>query len=291
MAGVETELQHDVAAMRDIAAMPDADTLFRSTPSAAPAAMGYLVSLAMTAVATFVAVGIDSGVTIPNVSLVFVVPVIIAGMVFDLGASVLSAILGALAYNFFLTEPRYTLFVDDAANIWAISLLFVVGLIVSSIAYTSRRRKSDAARLKRQVSTLDDYGRDIVSADDNKAILAIAARALAALFQVPAVVMLVNDGEVTAVNRVGELEPQTADFEAARSSLETGVVARAGIYPVLASRFDFWPIATATGQSAVIGLAFGRDERPATPDPLIDLVGNLLALALDRLHLRAGREI
>ncbi len=93
----------------------------------------------MTAAATVVAIGIDSGMSIPNVSLVFVIPVIIAG-VSGLGASVCSAILGALAYNFFLTEPRYSLAVNDPANIWAIGLLFFVGLIVSTIAYTSRRR-------------------------------------------------------------------------------------------------------------------------------------------------------
>jgi K+-sensing histidine kinase KdpD len=71
-----------------------------------------------------VAVGVDRGVTIPNLSLVFVVPVVIAGVGFGLGSSLCSAILGALAYNFFLTEPRYSLVVDDPANIWAIGLLF-----------------------------------------------------------------------------------------------------------------------------------------------------------------------
>ena len=132
--------------------MPDADPLLGSAPSEAPAVVGYLASFAMTAVATVVAVGVDSGVTIPNLSLVFVVPVIIAGVSFGLGPSLCSAILGALAYNFFLTEPRYTLVVDDPANIWAIGLLFVVGLIVSGVAFTSRRRATDAALLRRQAT-------------------------------------------------------------------------------------------------------------------------------------------
>ncbi len=73
----------------------------------------------MTGVATAVAVGVDSKVTIPNLSLIFVVPVIIAGVSLGLGPSLCSAILGAIAFNFFLTEPRYTLVVDDPANIWA----------------------------------------------------------------------------------------------------------------------------------------------------------------------------
>ncbi|MGA9083231.1 MAG: DUF4118 domain-containing protein, partial [Pseudolabrys sp.] len=87
-----------------ITPMPDADPLLGPTASLV---VRYLASIAMTAVATAVAVGVDSKLTIPNLSLVFVVPVIIAGVSFGLGPSLCSAILGALAFNFFLTEPRY----------------------------------------------------------------------------------------------------------------------------------------------------------------------------------------
>ena len=210
----------------------------------------------MTAVATVVAVGVDSKVTIPNLSLVFVVPVIIAGVSFGLGPSLCSAILGALAFNFFLTEPRYTLVVDDPANIWAIGLLFVVGLIVSGVAFTSRQRATEAALLRRQATVLQGYSRDVVAADNTKAIVSITSQALAALFQVPVVVMLVTEGRVVSLEQVGDVEPQEAELEAARSSLATGTVVRGGVYPDLASRFDFWPVKTAEGQNAVIGLAF-----------------------------------
>ncbi|MCA1409235.1 DUF4118 domain-containing protein [Ensifer sp. IC3342] len=92
------------------------------------------------------------------------VPVVVAGVGFGLGPSLCSAVLGALAYNFFLTEPRYTLLVDDPANIWAIALLFVIGLIVSSVAYTSRRRAADAALLWSQETVLQNYSRAVVTA-------------------------------------------------------------------------------------------------------------------------------
>jgi two-component system sensor histidine kinase KdpD len=244
----------------------------------------------MTAVATVVAVGVDKGVTIPNLSLIFVVPVIIAGLAFGLGPSLCSAVLGALAYNFFLTEPRYTLDVNDPADIWAIGLLFLVGLIVSGVAFTSRRRATDAALLRRQATVLQGYSRDIVAADDTKAIMSITSQVLAALFQVPVVVMLLAESDVVSVNRVGDVEPQEAEFEAARLSLAMGAVARAGIYPALASRFDFWPVATAMGQRAVIGLAFDPDQRPSTPDTLVDIVGSVFGLALDRQYFQASRD-
>ena len=281
MAGVKSKLR------QVITPMPDADPLLGPTASVV---VRYLASFAMTAVATAVAVGVDSKLTIPNLSLVFVVPVIIAGVSLGLGPSLCSAILGALAFNFFLTEPRYSLAVDDPANVWAIGLLFVVGLIVSGVAFTSHRRATEAALLRRQATVLQGYSRDLVAADNTKAIVSITSQALAALFQVPVVVMLVTEGTVVSLERVGDVEPQKAELEAARSSLATGTVVRGGIYPDLVSRFDFWPVKTAEGQNAVIGLAFDPDERPSAPDALVDIVGSVLALVLDRQHVRVRRD-
>jgi K+-sensing histidine kinase KdpD len=262
---------------------PEAAPLFSPVASEL---LRYLASIAMTATATVVAVGVDSKVTIPNLSLVFVVPVTIAGVSLGLGPSICSAILGALAFNFFLTEPRYSLAVDDPANIWAIGLLFVVGLIVSSVAFTSHQRATEAALLRRQTTVLQGYSRDVVAADNTNAIVSITSQALAALFQVPVVVMLVTEDKVVSLEQVGDVEPQEAELEAARSSLATGIVVRGGVYPNLASRFDFWPVETAEGQEAVIGLAFDPDERPSAPDAIVNIVVRVLGLVLDRQHVR-----
>src|SRR5262245_30215346 len=185
MAGVQSKLRENVGPT------PDADADLGSVGSAL---VRYLASVAMTAVATIAAVSVDSKVSIPNLSLVFVVPVIIAGISLGLGPSLCSAVLGALAFNFFLTEPRYSLAVDDPANIWAIGLLFVVGLIVSGVAFTSHRRATEVALLRRRASVLQGYSRDLVAADNTKAIVSITSQALVALFQVPVVVMLVSEG-------------------------------------------------------------------------------------------------
>jgi K+-sensing histidine kinase KdpD len=277
VADVESKLQ------QDITPASDAEPLFGPVTSEL---MRYLASIAMTAAATVVAVGVDSKVTIPNLSLVFVVPVIIAGVGLGLGPSFCSAVLGALAFNFFLTEPRYSLAVDDAANIWAIGLLLVVGLIVSGVAFTSRQRATEVALLRRQAAVLQGYSRDVVAVDNTNAIVSIASQALAALFQVPVVVMLLTGDRVVSLEQVGDVAPQEADLEAARSTLETGTAVRSGVYPNLASRFDFWPVETAEGQNVVIGLAFDPDERPSEPDALVNIVARVLALVLDRQHIR-----
>jgi len=265
------------------------DQTLDSAVSESPAVVGYLASVMMTAVATILAVGVDREVSIPNLSLVFVVPVISAAVVFGLGPSLCSAVLGALSYNFFLTEPRYSLAVDDPANIWAIGLLFVIGLIVSGVAFTSRRRAVEASLLERRVTVLQGYSRDVIAADDTKAIVAITSRALFALFKAPVAIIFVK-GNVASPAAVSDLELQDADLEAALSASTSGLVARAGIYPYLASRFDFWPVTTRAGQSAVIGVAFDPDDRPSNPGAPVDIVVSILALALDRQDLRGKHD-
>jgi K+-sensing histidine kinase KdpD len=280
VAGVKSKMR------QDITPVSDADPLLGPVASEV---VRYLASIAMTAAATIVAVGLDRKVTIPNLSLVFVVPVIIAGVGLGLGPSLCSAVLGALAFNFFLTEPRYSLAVDDPANIWAIGLLFVIGVIVSGVAFTSRQRATEAALLRRQVTVLQGYSHDVVAADNTNAIVSITSQALAALFQVPVVVILFKEDRVVSLDQIGDVEPQEAELEAARSSLATGTVVRTGIYPNLASRFDFWPVETAEGQNAVIGLAFDPDERPSAPDVPVNIVVSVLVLVLDRQHARVRR--
>ena len=181
-------------------------------------------------------------------------PVIIAGVGFGLGPSICSAVLGALAFNFFLTEPRYTLVVDDPANIWAIGLLFLVGLIVSGVAFTSRQRETEAALPRGQATVLPGYSRDVVAADNTKAIVSITSQALAALFQVPVVVMLVTEGGVVSLDRVGGVEPQEAELEAARSSLEMALSCAAEFTRI-------WPRAS----------TFGLWRRPKARMPSLDL--------------------
>lgn len=99
--------------------------------------------------------------------------------------------------------------------------------------------------------------------------------------------MLTAEGKAVSTTRVGNAEAEEAELGAARAALATGSVMRGGVYPNAASRFDFWPVRTAGSRSAVVGLAFDPDERPAAPDALVEIAANILAVALNR---QSGRE-
>jgi K+-sensing histidine kinase KdpD len=252
----------------------------------------YLAAFLLNIFATAIAVGADMQVAIPNLSLIFVVPVVVSGAILGLGPSLFSALLGALSFDFFLAAPRYSLVIDDAANIWAMGLLLLVGLIVSTVSFTSQRRAEQAARLKRQFATLDQYGREVSAEGNLDAIASVTNRSLASLSGLPTVVLIVANEKIVAIQSSGVLEPNKSEIEAARSSLTTGDIVHGGIYPNVDSRFDFWPIRTQRGPSAILGVALD-DDRSAEAEVPVAIMARVLAAALDReeLSLSSRREL
>ncbi len=250
--------------------------------AAGPVLMQYLVALILTVFASAIAVGVDSAIAIPNVSMIYVVPVVIAAAAFGTGPSLFSAVLGALSYNYFLTEPRYTFTVNGPANIWAIGLLFLVGLIVSGVAFVSSRKASEAAELQRQAEILQRFGTDMTAIGSMRSAASLTSGALSALFAAPAVVMVVLDGQLQLVHGTDVAELNQAERDAAHSALSTGTTVHSGVYPDLQSRFDFWPVMTGGSAVAVIGVVFPPDERPALADMSIDVVRSLFAMAMSR---------
>ena len=124
-------LSAEIAPPRDLAADPRAERLH---PAAA-----YALSLLMVAAATLGAILLDQVQTVPNLSLIFVLPVVVAAVSFGWGPALAAAVGGVLAFNFFLVDPRYTLRVADPANAWALILLLITAAIVSGVAAQSVR--------------------------------------------------------------------------------------------------------------------------------------------------------
>lgn len=244
-----------------------------------PAAAGYAAATAMVGLATLVAAALDGVTTVPNLSLVFVLPVILTAVPFGLGPTLAAAVLGALSFNFFFTDPRWTLQVDDPANIWAIGLLFAVGCIASTIAFTSQRRAAEAEGHRRQSATLQTGSRAIVAATHPKAAVTAALDACESLFSVPVVLMVVPNGGPETISRRGRLKPDDTELEAARSALALARFTPASVYPFDGSRFDFWP-ATTQEAAVAIGFAFEPGERPDDVGPLVETLASLLLLRL-----------
>ncbi|MBS0362196.1 MAG: DUF4118 domain-containing protein [Proteobacteria bacterium] len=250
-----------------------------------PPPAAYALSVLMVAAATLAAMIFDQATKAPNLSLIFVLPVVVAAVSFGWGPALVDAVLGALAYNFFFLPPLYTLNVADPANIWALFLLLVTAAIVSAVAAQSRRRAVEAWKSADQATALQTLARSLVGATGDAGAASASAEALARLFQAPAVVLLQDgQGRLHPAGRAGGGELSAQDREAAAWVLAARMPTRGGAYPVEGATYDFWPVVTPQRQQAVIGVAISDTAagRPAEPERLVEIVGGYLAVALDR---------
>ncbi|HTX48289.1 MAG TPA: DUF4118 domain-containing protein [Caulobacteraceae bacterium] len=238
----------------------------------------HALSLLMVAATVVVAGAVQAGLQIHGLTLFFVLPVVISATSFGWGPSITATIAGVLAYDFFFTEPKFSLAIASPADICDAALLFVIAAIVSAVAAQGRRRAVAARRAAEQADALRALAHAVVQRRPEAEVASAAAAALQRAFDATAVVFGERDGRLTLIARAGAPRLGEADEAAARAAAASGVPVRAGAYPAEEAGFDFWPVAGA-GRNLVVGVDAVGASRPARSEALIDLVIAYLAAA------------
>jgi len=250
----------------------------------------YAASLALVALATGAAFILEGPIGSRNLTLIYVLPVIAAATGFGWGPSLFATVCSVLTFDFFFTEPKYSLVIASPADVWAAGLLLVIATVVSAVAAASRRRELAAREAAAQAQALQALAHVVIEAGSWPAIAAAAAAALHAIFHAPSVIFMQGQGELRAVSTAGGARITPAEDEAAKWVLSAHLPARAEAYPFQASSFDFWPVGAATERRCVIGVGFtsaGR-RRPAEADRFAEIISAYLAAALGRESEDAG---
>ena len=247
-------------------------------------AAGYGVGVGLVIVATIIAFVVEHTVPSSNLALVFVLPVLVTALSFGWSSAIVATLAAVASFDFFFTEPRYSLRVNSPADLWAMALLLVVAAIASTVAAQSRRKALVAQLAANRAEALHRLAHLVVEGATTGAVCTAAGEALTRIFQAPALVLLERGGglETAASTRGAVLS--SADEDAARWTLANHARARGEVYPFDKSEFDFWPISFGGGQAIVlgVGLAHDREDRPANPTQYVEMVGGYLAMSLGK---------
>ncbi len=254
----------------------------------------YLEGTLTTAVATAVGVAIDRLIVLPNIPLVFVVPVLVSAARHGLVPSLWVSALSVLAYNFFFLPPLYEFTIRDPANVVALFFFMVVAVVASALAARTRSQTESARREARTTAELYAFSRKIAGVVDLYDLLWIIVTHLARILNAE-IVILMPDTE----QRDGRLESRAAfppdsdftdaDLAAARWSWDADHPTGKGTDTLPGGRWLFVPIRTVRGPVGVIGvltLDEGRELNTADRRTL-DAVGNQAAIAIERMTLVA----
>lgn len=257
----------------------------------APRTIGpYLEGALITALATAIGALVNAEFQLPNISLLFVVPVLIAATRHGLVPSLWVTALSVLSYNFFFLAPLYQLAIADPANVVALVFLMVVAIVASALATRTRAQTQAARREARTTAELYAFSRKIAGVVDLDDLLWIVVTHLARLLNAEIAILMPQDGKLdvrAAFPPDGALTD--ADLAAARWAWDAERPTGRGTDTLPGGRWLFEPIRTSRSAIGIVGiLASGEGrELSASERRLLEAVGNQAAVALERVALAA----
>lgn len=164
-------------------------------------AAGYLLAVLAVLLAVFVAAAAERWLGLDDLSLVFMLAVLLVAARTRTGPAVLTALLCFLAYNFFFIEPRYTLYISARQGVATVAAFLAAALLAGRLA----------SRLAMQVQALREAHRDALARQELGQRLAVAADEEEVVAVANAVFRKHLDAHVWV--RLGERGLHTADVE------------------------------------------------------------------------------
>lgn len=115
------------------------------------------------------------------VSLLMVLPVLIAAALGGIGPAVLSAIVAGATFDLFHTEPYYRFAIDDSDDVIEMVVLLIVGMLAGAFTHMMRRAVVAAEARRIEVEQLTGFVDAIVHSRDVTDVVREATMALTSL--------------------------------------------------------------------------------------------------------------
>jgi K+-sensing histidine kinase KdpD len=123
----------------------------------------------------------------PALPMLFVLPVVVAAMIGGRGPAVLAALVGAAAFDFFLTEPFWSFRIHGQADVVVAVTLAVVGLAVAELVSSRDRSAALARQRARDLASLQRVAGLGAGSEDRGWLIVAAETELEELLDVPAI--------------------------------------------------------------------------------------------------------
>jgi two-component system sensor histidine kinase KdpD len=226
-----------------------------------------------------------------NLAMIYLAAVVVAALYLGRGPALLASVLSVIAFDFLFVPPYLTFAVSDTQYILTFVGLFVVGIVMSTLALRARGQAEAAQRREVETAELYDLSRDLAAAGELGVILEVLTRHVVQTFGREAAILLPEQNllHVRAGVDLGQDELAVADWvfrhgEPAGYSTDT----------LPAAELHYMPLKGARGVVGVLGL--GRPEsEEGTLRPerlrLMEAYASQAALAIERALLadQAGR--
>lgn len=226
--------------------------------------VGYLTALASVAVATLLGSLLVRFVPLPNISMLYLLAVLVPALLFGVWPAVLASFLSFAAYNYLFLDPTGSFSVARPHEVLALVIFLIIAVTISAVAGQAREQMRASARRTRASRRLYEFTRTLSALPDTARVAEAAASEIYAAIGRPVTILRPegNDLAITAAwppdDRL-DVPARTA----ARWAFEHGEKAGAGTGTLPSSGWTFLPLSVQDAKVGVLGI-----ER--TPDGALD---------------------
>jgi two-component system sensor histidine kinase KdpD len=252
-------------------------------PDEAPEATGYLLAALSVALATGATWLARPLLALPDLSMIYLLVIILVAVRFGRGPSVAASALSVAAFNFFFVQPLFTFAVWDLHNVLTFAMMFGVGQLISALALRIKRQGINAREREARTASLYALSRALASTADEAGAARVLAEQGAEVFHAAVGVALApRGGAGLALDaRSGEVPFGAAEQAVVRWVLEHGHAAGAGTDTLPGAAITCVPVQSGATVLGVLAMSGGRALDLASRDFLETFVRQG-ALAIER---------
>jgi two-component system sensor histidine kinase KdpD len=241
------------------------------------------VGFALVVFLTVVGLWIEPVIKAPNLAILYMLAVVMTALRWGRMAATISAISGAVLFDYFFVPPPRTFLVSDGWYLITLVGLLTIGLLVSMLTLAAREEAQTAQRREEYTSALYSLTEALAAESDLDRILDAIERHLLETFQRPIIIWMPVDGRLKARISNSELATAASKEAAAVWVFENGEEAGCGTARFMDSRVHYLPLKTWKGVVGVLGLQADTSKEPASDEKhLLDTFANQAALAITR---------
>ncbi|MEW6650612.1 MAG: sensor histidine kinase KdpD, partial [Chloroflexota bacterium] len=212
----------------------------------------YLLALALVAASTFLGYFIRGSLDPVNLVMIYLASVVLSAVYLGRGPSLLCAVTGVLAFDFFLVPPYLTFAVSDTQYILTFFMLFVVSIVVSTLTTQVREQARAAVQRESRTSALYTLGRELTSASNLFQVAEIILKRITEVFDSQAAVFLPENGRIYTYASTKDYVPDENEMAVAAWVFEHDQPAGLGTATLPAAPLHCQPLKTYRGLVGVL---------------------------------------
>jgi two-component system sensor histidine kinase KdpD len=247
----------------------------------------YFLSLLLVAISTALGLFVRGNLEPVNLVMLYLASTVISAVYLGRGPSLLTAVAGVLAYDFFLIPPYLTFAVSDTQYVITFAALLIVSLVVSSLTVRVREQAAAAIQRERQTAALYDLSKDLTSAADLLQVANIIISQIGHAFGRDVAIFLPDNQQLQIFASSPNYHPDENELAVAAWAYEHDQPAGRGTDTLPAAALRCHPLKTSNGIVGVLGVRSKDLTNFLSPEQRLTLAAfaNQSALALERASL------